>query len=61
MKEINAKNVANWYMKGFWSAEMVADAATKGKITAAEKEKILKLPVKNQSTLSGVIPRLFII
>lgn len=48
-KEVNVKNVANWYMKGFWSAEMVADAAAKGKITAAEKEKILKLPVRNQA------------
>ena len=46
MKDVNVKHVANWYMKGFWSAEMVADAAAKGKITAAEKEKILKLPVK---------------
>ena len=48
-KEVNVKNVANWYMKGFWSAEMVADAAAKGKITTAEKEKILKLPVRNQA------------
>ena len=47
-KEVNVKNVANWYMKGFWSAEMVADAAAKGKITEAEKEKIFKLPVKSQ-------------
>ena len=48
MKDVNVKNVANWYMKGLWSAEMVADAATKGKITAAEKDKILKLPVRGQ-------------
>lgn len=45
-KEVNVKNVANWYMKGLWSADMVADAVRAGKITAAEKEKILKLPVK---------------
>ena len=48
MKDVNVKNVANWYMKGLWSAEMVADAVTKGKITAAEKDKILKLPVRGQ-------------
>ena len=45
-KEVNVKNVANWYMKGLWSADMVADAVTAGKITEAEKEKILKLPVR---------------
>ena len=45
-KEVNVKNVANWYMKGLWSAAMVADAVTAGEITAAEKEEILKLPVK---------------
>lgn len=44
MKEINAKNVAKWYMRGYWSAEMVDEAAAKGKITAAEAEKIKKLP-----------------
>ena len=46
VKEVNVKNVANWYMKGLWSADMVADAVTAGKITEAKKEKILKLPVK---------------
>ena len=48
MKEINAKSVANWYMKGLWSADMVADAVTAGKITEAEATKIKKLPVKSQ-------------
>lgn len=45
-KEITVKNVANWYMKGFWSAEMVDDAVAKGKLTQAEADKIKKLPVK---------------
>ena len=49
MKEINAKNVANWYMKGLWSAEMVDDALAAGKLTEAEATKIKKLPVKNQA------------
>ena len=48
MKEINAKNVANWYMKGLWSAEMVDDALSAGKLTEAEATKIKKLPVKSQ-------------
>ena len=48
MKEINAKNVANWYMKGLWSAEMVDDAVVAGKLTEAEATKIKKLPAKSQ-------------
>ena len=47
-KEVNAKNVANWYMKGLWSAEMVDDALAAGKLTEAEATKIKKLPVKSQ-------------
>ena len=46
MKDINAKNVAKWYMKGYWSAAMVDDAVLAGKLTEAEAEKIKKLPVK---------------
>jgi len=46
MKDINAKNVAKWFMKGYWSAEMVNDAVLAGKLTQAEADKILKLPVK---------------
>lgn len=46
VKEINAKNVAKWYMKGYWSAEMVDDALAKGKLTEVEAEKIKKLPTK---------------
>ena len=45
-KEINVKNVANWYMAGLWSAEMVDEAVAKGKLTEAEATKIKKLPVK---------------
>ena len=48
MKEITAKNVANWYMKGLWSAEMVDDAVVAGRLTEAEATKIKKLPVKSQ-------------
>ena len=48
MKEINAKNVANWYMKGLWSAEMVNDPLAAGRLTEAEATKIKKLPVKSQ-------------
>ena len=48
MKEINAKNVANWYMKGLWSAEMVDDAVVAGRLTEAEAIKVKKLPVKSQ-------------
>lgn len=43
-KEITAMQLAKWYRKGLWSAEMVDEAAAKGKITAAEAEKIKKLP-----------------
>ena len=48
MKEINAKNVANWYMKGLWSSEMVDDAVVAGRLTEAEATKIKKLPAKSQ-------------
>ena len=48
MKEINAKNVANWYMKGLWSDEMVDDAVVAGRLTEAEATKIKKLPAKSQ-------------
>lgn len=48
VKEINAKTVGKWYMSGLWSAAMVDDAVTKGRLTAAEAEKIKKLPVKGQ-------------
>ena len=47
-KEVNVKNVANWYMKGLWSAEMVDDAVVAGRLTEAEATKIKKLPVKSQ-------------
>jgi len=46
MKEVNAKNVAKWYMKGYWSVAMVEEAVAKGKLTEAEAQKILKLPIK---------------
>lgn len=46
MKEVNAKNVAKWYMKGYWSVDMVLDALDAGKLTQTEADKILKLPVK---------------
>lgn len=46
MKEINAKNVAKWYMKGYWSDAMVEDAVLAGKLTRVEAEKIKKLPTK---------------
>ena len=48
VKEINAKNVAKWYMKGFWSAEMVDDAVIAGKLTETEATKIKKLPIQMQ-------------
>lgn len=44
MKEINAKNVAKWYIKGYWTMDMVNDAVLAGKLTEAEAEKISKLP-----------------
>ena len=47
-KEVNAKNVANWYIKRLWSAEMVDDAVIAGRLTEAEATKIKKLPVKSQ-------------
>lgn len=46
MKEVNAKNVAKWYMKGIWTMAMVEEAVAKGKLTEAEAEKISKLPVR---------------
>lgn len=48
VKEVNAFNVAKWFSHGLWSAAMVDDAVTKGKLTSAEAEKIKKLPVKTQ-------------
>ena len=48
MKEVNAKNVAEWDRAGPWAGEVVADAATEGKITATEMDKTLKLPVRGQ-------------
>lgn len=46
MKEVNVKNVAKWYMAGYWSASMVEDAVQAGKLTEEEGAKVLKLPVK---------------
>lgn len=48
MKDVNAKNVAKWYTKGYWTMAMVNDAVIAGKLTEAEAEKISKLPVRSE-------------
>ena len=33
--------IAKWYKQGLWTAKMVQDAVTKGKLTEEEAEEIL--------------------
>lgn len=35
------EKIAKWYKQGLWTAKMVQDAVTKGKLTAEEAEEIL--------------------
>lgn len=35
--------IAKWYKQGLWTAEMVAAAVTKGKLTVADYEEITGL------------------
>ena len=35
------ENIAQWYKQGLWTAQMVQNAVTKGKLTADEAEENL--------------------
>ena len=35
------EKIAKWYKQGLWTAQMVQDAVTKGKLTADEATEIL--------------------
>ena len=35
------EKIAKWYKQGLWTADMVQNAVTKGKLTAEEAAKIL--------------------
>ena len=35
------EKIAKWYKQGLWTAKMVQDAVTKGKLTEEEAEEIL--------------------
>ena len=35
------EKIAKWYRQGLWTAQMVQDAVTKGKLTEEEAEEIL--------------------
>ena len=35
------EKIAKWYKQGLWTAQMVQDAVTKGKLTADEAAEIL--------------------
>ena len=35
------EKIAKWYRQGLWTAQMVQDAVTKGKLTADEAAEIL--------------------
>lgn len=36
------ENIKKWYEQGYWTREMVTDAYLKNKISATEKDEILK-------------------
>lgn len=35
------EKIAKWYRQGLWTAQMVQDAVTKGKLTEEEAEEII--------------------
>ena len=35
------EKIAKWYKQGLWTAKMVQDAVTKGKLTAEEADEII--------------------
>ena len=42
------EKIAKWYKQGLWTAQMVQNAVTKGKLTAEEAAEILSSGTKDE-------------